>query len=118
AGPRHEIADDREDLRFGGLRALLHEVFVVLPDKGDHFLPRRHIADHRDERPENLLEPRLEIACARADFRPRVLEVPQAIEQELVAYPSGLLVEALVEIERDLAPYLAAAHVLRDAAAF
>src|SRR5437899_161982 len=53
----------------------------------------------------------------RAGFPPRVLVVPEPVEEELVPYLSGLLVEALVQIDRDLAPYLAAAHVLRDAAA-
>jgi hypothetical protein len=50
-------------------------VVVQLPKNGHDTITRRRIVDHRDERPENLLEPRLEIASARAVVPPRVLEV-------------------------------------------
>src|SRR5258708_16947043 len=112
-----QFADDAQDLRLGGLRALLDGILVQLPQKSDDTVSRRRIVDHRNERPENLLQPRLEIASARAVVPPRVLEVSQTIEEQLVPQVSGLLVERVVEIQRNLASERAAAHVFGDAAA-
>src|SRR5205807_4583219 len=114
---RHEIADDLENLRFCGLGSFIEQVFVQLRDIGHNLAPRRRVADDRDERPEDLLEPRLEIARPGAYFRARVPEVAEPIREELVPDLTRLLLEAAVEIERYTAPDRAAAHVLRHAAA-
>src|SRR5205814_10599862 len=77
----------------------------------------RGAADDRNERPEDLLEPRLEIARPGAYVSARVPEVPQPVGEELVPDLPRLRLEAAVEIERYPAPDRAAAHVLSHAAA-
>src|SRR5205823_2087886 len=113
----HKVTDNLKNLRLGGFRALFQEIVVHFGDVRDNTLPFGRVADHRDERPEDLLKPRLEIARTSADIRPHVAEVPKTPEEELVADLTCLFVEAIIEIQRDLAPYLASTHVLRDAAA-
>src|ERR1700687_3880088 len=68
---RYEIPNDREDLRLDALRSLLRELVVELRKFRDDQLPRHRIVDHREQRPEDLFEPRLEIAIGRAVRGPR-----------------------------------------------